>query len=550
MPNGPSDVATFAPSSQRAVSLSADVEVSEIVFSPGASGFAIDWVSTAVLTISGAGVTNDSGVTQQFVVEENENGDSDGLRFTNNATAGTDTSLTAMPGEAFKYGTGGAIFFQNQSSADHSAIQVFGKDVDAFREGELTFSDNSTAGDATITTLGVSGGFVGDLTFYDESTAGNATINNGRIGPVGGFFYFWDTATGGTSQITNNGYIVFRDGASLDQATITNVPNSTNGFYTGSVIFSLTATAATGTIVNQGGTAAGTNGAATYFSLSSTAGSATLIADAGSNGGGGGVIAFDNTSDGDRARVEVFGNGNLDISLHNVPGVTTGSLEGDGIVFLGANNLTIGSNNLSTTFSGVIDGIGGSLTKIGTSTLTLTGENTYTGGTTIEGGRLWVNNMSGSGTGSGGVQVNAGTLGGRGTITGAVTVGTGSGAGAVLAPGRRGGRPGNPLTIQSTLTFKLDATYKVGLNSVHAVADKVVARGVRIRGAQIAFDDSASGVLPPGTAFTLIDNMATSPLSGTFSNLPDNSTVTVGNNTFQASYEGGTGNDLTLTVVP
>ena len=163
--------------------------------------------------------------------------------------------------------------------------------------------------------------------------------------PWGAFFTFGILRLAGPARITDNGYIVFRDGASLDQATITNVPNSTNGFYTGWVIFSLTATAATGTIVNQGGTAAGTNGAATYFSLSSTAGSATLIADAGSNGGGGGVIAFDNTSDGDRARVEVFGNGNLDISLHNVPGVTTGSLEGDGIVFLGANNLTIGSNN-------------------------------------------------------------------------------------------------------------------------------------------------------------------------------------------------------------
>ena len=354
VPNGPSDVATFASSSQRAVSLSADVEVSEIVFSPGASGFAIDWVSTAVLTISGAGVTNDSGLTQQFVVEQNENGDSDGLRFTNNAIAGTDTSLIAMPGETFKYGTGGAIFFQDQSSADHSAIQVFGKDVDAFTQGELTFSDNSTAGDATITTLGVSGGFVGDLTFIGESTAGNATINNGRIGPRGGFFYFWQTATGGTSQITNNGYIVFRDSASLDQATITNLPNSTNGFYTGSINFWLTSTAATGTIVNQGGTAAGTNGAATHFTDSSTAGSATLIANGGSSGGGGGRIEFLIDSSGGRARVKVFGNGFLDIGGHNAPGVSIGSIQGSGLVFLGALNLTVGSNNRSTNFSGLI----------------------------------------------------------------------------------------------------------------------------------------------------------------------------------------------------
>lgn len=51
----------------------------------------------------------------------------------------------------------------------------------------------------------------------------------------------------------------------------------------------------------------------------------------------------------------------VDISGHNAPGVTMGSLEGEGnapfqpiTVFLGANNLTVGSNNLSTTFAGVI----------------------------------------------------------------------------------------------------------------------------------------------------------------------------------------------------
>ena len=38
------------------------------------------------------------------------------------------------------------------------------------------------------------------------------------------------------------------------------------------------------------------------------------------------------------------------------------------------------------------------------------------------------------------------------------------------------------------------------------------------------------------------------PIAGTFANLPDGATIKIGNNTFQANYEGGDGNDLTLTV--
>ena len=57
--------------------------------------------------------------------------------------------------------------------------------------------------------------------------------------------------------------------------------------------------------------------------------------------------------------------------------------------------------------------------------------------------------------------------------------------------------------------------------------------------------------LPAGPAFTAIGNTAGGqPDHGTFVNLADGSTITVGSNTFQANYEGGDGNDLTLTVVP
>jgi len=123
----------------------------------------------------------------------------------------------------------------------------------------------------------------------------------------------------------------------------------------------------------------------------------------------------------------------LDISTRVAPGVTIGSLAGESLVLLGANTLTIGSNNQSTTFSGVVQGTGG-LTKAGTGTLTLTGANTYAGVTTVNAGVLRAANKTGSATSTGAVNVNAGTLGGKGTIVGPTTIGTGSGAGAFLAP--------------------------------------------------------------------------------------------------------------------
>jgi autotransporter-associated beta strand protein len=254
--------------------------------------------------------------------------------------------------------------------------------------------------------------------------------------------------------------------------------------------------------------------------------------------------------------VEAFGNGNLDISAHNAPGVAIGSIEGTGIAFLGARNLTMGNNNLGTTFSGVIQdggtggGARGSLTKIGSGKLTLSGASTYTGGTTISAGTLFVTNRRGSGTGSGAVQINAGKLGGTGKISGSVTVGTGSGAGAFLTPGTVTAIP-RTLTIQKMLTFRADGTFHFGFKSSGITADKVIARGVSIgSGAVIFFDHVDSGALPLGTVFTAIDNTASTPIAGTFANLPDGATFTIDNITFQADYQGGDGNDFTLTVVP
>ena len=180
------------------------------------------------------------------------------------------------------------------------------------------------------------------------------------------------------------------------------------------------------------------------------------------------------------------------------------------------------------------------------------GASTYAGGTTVSAGTLVVANTSGSATGTGAVSVNAGTIGGSGTISGLVTIGTGSGTGAFLAPAH-GGKKQLTLTIQGSLTFNADATYTYTFKAKgnRSKIDKVVAKGVTINsGASINLSGTTQGQLTQGTALTLIKNTAATTISGTFSNLPDGGIVNVNGNNFQADYQGGNGNDLTLTVVP
>jgi hypothetical protein len=67
-------------------------------------------------------------------------------------------------------------------------------------------------------------------------------------------------------------------------------------------------------------------------------------------------------------------------------------------------------------------------------------------------------------------------------------------------------------------------------------------------GAQFDFNTVGNKKLTIGKIFTAISNTAASSINGTFANLADESTVTVGVNKLQVSYSGGDGNDLTLTV--
>ena len=151
MPNGPNDIATFGVSSITGISINASIEVNSIIFSPGGSAFTITPSpanGAIVLTISGAGITNSSEITQNFVTYGDEDSSSF-IFFTNSATAGSGTLFTCNPGP---------------SSGGH---------------GQVNFYDTATAGDATIVSNG------GWIFFTDDSTAADATIFvNGDAGYV------------------------------------------------------------------------------------------------------------------------------------------------------------------------------------------------------------------------------------------------------------------------------------------------------------------------------------------------------------------------------
>ena len=102
-------------------------------------------------------------------------------------------------------------------------------------------------------------------------------------------------------------------------------------------------------------------------------------------------------------------------------------------VKLGAQTLTIGGDNTSTTFSGLVLGTG-SLIKTGAGTFTILGNNTYTGGTSFNAGILAVNSDTNLGLGT--LSFNGGTLealAAGGGITSAKAVTLNAGGGTFLA---------------------------------------------------------------------------------------------------------------------
>nr|WP_249809710.1 autotransporter domain-containing protein [Bradyrhizobium sp. 139] len=384
-------------------------EVSGVISGTGGIGGSLVKIGSGTLTLSGAntyaGGTTVNGGTLKL---GNAGGIGVILGTLTVGGAGTVDVFNADMSGITTISNAGSIYFRNGTSAPSATIANNGYlefyntstagSAGITNNGTLNFYDTGTAGSASITN-----GSGAALSFYNASTAGNANITNISSGLVqfretstagsaainnGGALYFFDTSTAGSATITNNGSLDFYNTGTAGDATINN--NNALSFYD-------TSTAGSAAITNG-------SGAALSFYNASTAGSATITNN--------GFLTFYNASTAGNAALVNNAGGAVGFAYSGGPNgdgkLTAGSIEGAGNYILGANELTVGSNNLSTEVSGVISGAGGSLVKTGSGWLTLSGANTYTGGTTINGGT-----------------VQLGSTGLIGSILGAVTVGSG-----------------------------------------------------------------------------------------------------------------------------
>ena len=136
--------------------------------------------------------------------------------------------------------------------------------------------------------------------------------------------------------------------------------------------------------------------------------------------------------------------------------VAAGVLSADRVTF-DSDTSTIVFNHTDSDYGFAADIIGNGAVELYSGLTSLTGSNTYSGNTLVNGGTLKVNNLSGSATGSSSVSVASGaSLGGSGSIAGSVTVSDG---GRLAA----GNSPGNltlgelQLNNASVLDFELDS---------------------------------------------------------------------------------------------
>lgn len=251
----------------------------------------------------------------------------------------------------------------------------------------LTDTAGTIAGTGSINKQGT-----GTLILGSDNATGGVNVGAGTLELTGQSTYTGATsiASGATLALTGNGSIAHSSVA--DNGTL-----DISGANQDQSIVSLSGNS--GGVVNVGGHTLTLSNASGTFA-GSIQGAGGLVVGSGSEGLSGNNSYLGATTINQGATLALSGSGQLSSSALSAGVVDNGSfdisnasgsesistLSGSGAVTLGNNNLAL--TNASGTFSGVISGNGALQVQYGPETLS--GANTYTGGTDIQGGKLIV----------------------------------------------------------------------------------------------------------------------------------------------------------------
>ncbi|MBB2497162.1 DUF4347 domain-containing protein [Pseudomonas sp. UL070] len=436
---------------------------------------------------------------------------------------------------------GGLTLQGGSSIGDGSAVSVAGGATLTLALGNETIGSLLGAGNVSLSYGLTTGGNQASTTFSgvisSTNTSGITKTGSGTF-TLSGANTYSGTTTVSAGTLTLNGGSALADTSALNVAsgaTVALASSETVGSLAGAGSLSLgaftlsaggnnTSTTFSGALIGSGGLTKTGNGTLTL----SGSNSSTFSGAIGVSGGTLSVASDDN-----------LGAGTVTLAAGSTLSVT-GATTIDNAIVLSGGTATV-TNSANATLSGNITGAGG-LTKAGTSALTLSGTDSYTGATSIDAGSLLLN---GALTGTSSTTVASGaTLGGSGSIASNVTVNSGG----TLAPGNSGA---GSMTINGNLDMASGSTLAVDINGATAGTgyDQVIVNGsVDVSGATLAV---THGYTPgPGDTYTIIVNDLADAVTGNFSGLSEGATLTAGGNgtVLATSYIGATGNDVSLTA--
>ena len=280
------------------------------------------------------------------------------------------------------------------------------------RTNTLTLSNSNTYGGKTTIADGtLSINNVNTSATANQSLGTNAAVDLGVAITSSGILNYTGAAGtlakninvlgNGLDTIQNNGTgLLTLSGNVVKDGTVLTLKGGNLGI---DVTGTISGSSVNSDLIIDGGTTT-LSAANTYIGPTSIINGATLNANAldalPTSGGDRTAVSMDQTGIGGSTLALV----GFDQSIASLTGVNSSRVN------LNGNNLTIGTTGGATTFAGIISGAGGSLTKDGASTQVLSGENNYTGTTTISAGTLQAGADNAFSAGS------ATTLGAAGTL--------------------------------------------------------------------------------------------------------------------------------------